>query len=580
MPTLVLGENPTLTPGTTAAPVPAPGTTPPTTAPATTPTIPNEPDTGNPDTFAPTAAIGPAPTVDPFATRPPTLPIPEESGETPSLSPSSSPSDIVLGTATPTAEVVQAEINEMWVVSDPITVEASGATDLQEYKQEFFDVTMKAMQQYLSAYLGEVLLQFNLKLTFLESDTEVTPVGITSGNALVKSYFIISVEYKIGSESMDVLIEFTNNWADKLVEDFFRGTAKVRLIADLEAEEMFLSGFRVIKISVNDGGGDPPNDQGEDEGDFGNIPGDADSGGNDPVDESTKSPTRTPTDAPSTTPEQLSDVEDTPTPTTTSTSNTALYAGIVSAGVVFIALIAVVYSSRRRKRLWFNDAVDSVADSLYSDGLGPPDGKVLPVLTPRGVSMATTHTTRTSLSSGSTPTRSRVKPAAIQLRGQNGKSHGSVSTLGSLNMPLRPVLERRDNEDNESTDTEEKHDDDLMRMEDGPDLLATNTLTSLDNSYSFDRMAETYPEFELYSGVPSTWSVDGLTLEDDEEAERIEQARHRRRWQDEYTDLELRGLPEHESSEGSRRARGSAYSASSGYSGSSHGSAGYRRRVD
>lgn len=447
--------------------------------------------------------------------------------------------------ATPTQEVVLAEeepaTNTMWIYPDPVTVEAIGTIDLATEKQVFFDASMSIMQAYLQSFLGPLLLQFNLKLTFLDSETDFQVVGVTGTKTLIKSYFIVSVEILVGSDNMDILVAFTKQRADELVASFFKGIPLERLLETLASQDVHLDDLRIVKVGISDGGHDPstPTTGGTDEGTAADD-GDVSDGGSS---EGTPQPT---TD---------------PEPKIGRSPNTALYAGIVSAGVLLIAIVAVVHSSRRRKRKWFNDAVESVASSLYSDGMGPPEGKVLPVLTPNGTS---TIRTSTSTVSG----RSRIKPAAITMRSQrsaaasskssNVRSHGSASTRGSHNLssPLGTVQESRMGQEEKL----EEESDVLVRMEDGPDLLASTTLTCLDGeTYSFDNdLAHNYPEFELYSGVPHAWSMDGLTLEDDDEVERILEAR-RNRWQDQSNDAELGGLPEHTSSHSDAESSRSGY---------------------
>jgi len=195
--------------------------------------------------------------------------------------------------------------------------------------------------------------------------------------------------------------------------------------------------------------------------------------------------------------------------------------------------------------MWYEDAFESVSGSLYSDGRGPPDGKVLPVLTPKGTSTIITGKTSTMSSQSS---KSRIKPAAITMRKKSGyRSQGSVSTLGSLNVTLNPVYERQGLDG----DSETEVDDLPLRMEDGPDLVATNALTCLDETASVAGMAANYPEFDVYSGVPNspTWSVDGLTvdgltIDDEEEAQQqLDEENRRQRWREEANGLIERSVP-------------------------------------
>jgi len=130
-------------------------------------------------------------------------------------------------------------------------------------------------------------------------------------------------------------------------------------------------------------------------------------------------------------------------------------------------------------------------------------------------------------------------------------------------MTLNPVLEKLGVEDDAESEEKEDEERALMRLEDGPDLVAGSRLASLDNNYSFDGGAQSsYPDYyRADRGQGSTWSVDGVTLEDDEEAEAIIEQARRRRWQEETYESTLASLPDHRSDLG--YYEGSAYSASS-----------------
>jgi len=432
--------------------------------------------------------------------------------------------------------------NELWVYADPVTVEASGPFDLETAKQVFFDTTMSVIQEYFQSFLGGLLEQFNMDITFLDSDSAVLPFGVTGSTVLVKSYFVVNIDFKVASEEMDILVEFSKVRATELVGSFFTGYPAEQLLEALYYEGIGLDEVRVVEMGVTDDADketadDTESDQVDDEDE--DIPIMPD----DPEDEA------------STDGEPGVEVSNTGSSDSESQPegndggpNTSLIAGIVSGLVIVIALIAVVYSSRRRNRKWFNDALESVSGSLYSDGLGPPDGKVLPVLTSKGTSTTITGRTSISQSLSSASSKSRIKPAAITQRNSNTRpirSQGSVSTLGSFNMTLNPVIEKTGFEEDEHSE-ERSQDDSALRMENGPDLVAAATLSCLDGTSSVNGMVENYPEFDLYSGVPhsSTWSVDGLTIDDEEENRQIrEQEANRRRWREEADALVRRTVP-------------------------------------
>jgi hypothetical protein len=399
------------------------------------------------------------------------------------------------------------------VLATPVTVEASGPIDLATAKEAFFDITMEAMQDYLNSYLGSVLEEFNMKITFHQSQTAVQAVGVTGSTVLVKSYFVLEMDFKVASDSVAILQAFSQSKATDLVKGMFIGTARDKLLTALDEAGIRLESIRVVNADlVTDGTGDvaatapPVSDTGE--------------AGQTTADNEEES---------------------------SGGSNTLLYAGVASAAVVAFGAVALYIAHRRRNRGWFDNAEESIEQSLYSNGgHGPPNGKVLPVLTPNGVS--TTKTSKTSLGSSQTSTRSRVKPAALTLRNkQNVKSQGSVSTLGSF-MALNPVLESLGFEDDGS---EEKEDEETARLRwrfGANDAPASNR-SNFGTNYSYD--GETQPSFRDLesSGQPrgqnSTWSVDGLTVDDDSEAERIIDDARRRRWQDNSGASALGSLPDH-----------------------------------
>lgn len=418
----------------------------------------------------------------------------------------------------------------MRILASPVYVEASGSLDLATAKETFFNVTMAVMQEYLNSYLGPVLEEFDMKITFQDSQTVLLPVGATGSTVMVKSYFVVDMSFKLSSDNIDILQAFTQHRATDLIQGFFKGIPRDKLLAQLDAIGIPLESVRVVDgAPVVDGGNDgtPAPDPSQ-------VSDNSGSSGTDSVG-------------------SQSDEK--------SGSNAALYAGVASAGVVLVAVAAVLYSRRRHNQRWFNNATESVLESMYSEGHGPPDGKVLPVATANAT--AATKTTKSS-SQGSQSTRSRIKPAAITLRSKQAhKSNGSVSTLGSFNMTLNPVLEKLGVEDDAESEEKEDEERALMRLEDGPDLVAGSRLASLDNNYSFDGGAQSsYPDYSRAArGQGSTWSVDGVTLEDDEEAEAIIEQARRRRWQEETYESTLASLPDHRSDLG--YYEGSAYSASS-----------------
>jgi hypothetical protein len=389
-------------------------------------------------------------------------------------------------------------MKEVPVFAHPVTVESSGPIDLATAKETFFNVTMQIMKDYLNANVGPILEEFNLKITFQKSQTEVQQVGVTGAAVLVKSFFRMEMEFKIACESVAILQEFTQRRATNLITGFFNGITRGKLLAELDSVGIRLESIRVVDSSaISDGSSDPETattDEQTGQGQTGNVDiSGSNEGGND--------------------------------------TNALLYAGLAGAGVVTLA--AVVFCAQRRRNGWFDNAEDSIEQSLYSSGgHGPPGGKALPVLTQNGVS--TTKTLKTlSLGSSQNSTRSRVKPAALTLRSkQNMKSQGSVSTLGSFNVILNPVLEKLGVEDDGS---EEREDEEmaLVRLAKGRDLAPASSRSNL-----FDGGAHT---------SNSTWSVDGLTIDDDSEAERIIEQARRRRWQDTSGASALGSLPDHSS---------------------------------
>jgi hypothetical protein len=388
-----------------------------------------------------------------------------------------------------------------------VTVEATGPIDLATAKETFFSITMEVMQDHLNSYLGSVLEEFDMKITFHQSQTAVQPVGVTGSTVLVKSYFVLEMDFKVASDNVEVLQAFSQSKATDLVKGFFVGTARDKLLAALDEAGIRLESIRVVNADlVTDGASDV-------------------------------APTATP----------VSDAEENGQTSaggeaqSSGGSNTLLYAGVASAGVVAFVAVALYIAHRKRKRGWFDNAEESIEQSLYSNGgHGPPNGKVLPVLTPNGVS--TTKTSKTSLGSSQTSTRSRVKPAALTLRNkQNVKSQGSVSTLGSF-MALNPVLESLGFEDDGS---EEKEDEETARLRwrSAANDPPVSTRSNFGTNYSYD--GETQPSYRDQRGQTSTWSVDGLTIDDDSEAERIIDDARRRRWQDNSGASALGSLPDH-----------------------------------
>lgn len=243
---------------------------------------------------------------------------------------------------------------------------------------------------------------------------------------------------------------------------------------------------------------------------------------------------------------------------TKSVTNTAFLVGVVSASVIAAVIGAVLYTSHQKKKnKFFHNASASISDSLYLDGTNQSSGGSrfhLPTRLARGTETALSGGTApiSVVSSSHSTSSSRIKPAALQVRRkrQAQSSQVSVGTVESFNtagFKLNRVEEEKSEEGSQ------------RRMENGPDLVAAATLTSLDGASLSGSIMQKYPEFEFYKKKPapqksSVWSVDGLTLEDcDEEA--VAAGRRRMRWQDDGShDSPVGGLPDHRSSSGSTGA--------------------------
>ena len=416
----------------------------------------------------------------------------------------------LLATAPPNSISIE-EVSEMWVAAENVTVEAKGSVDLSTAQGEVFNQTVSVMRPFFEAYFGDTLKSFQLGLTFLESKTVSVQVGDSGSEALVQSYFVADVSFLISSADMDVLIEFDQAKATEVVNTFYQGESR-----DVLLKLLYGKGIEVESLEVYT----------ED------LPSDDDATDDDETDSNGASP---PTPSPTEDPEQSSEKPET---TETKSTNAALYAGIVSGGVILVAIGAVIYSTRNSDRNFFKDALESVSDSLYNDSLGGPSGgKILPVLSPRG--NATARTGKSSMASSDS--RSRIKPAAITLRKKKAaqQSSESVSTLGSMRFPI----ERRSPTINEGNVEDYDH---LHRMENGPDLVASSASRVLTyHDADIQGLVTNYPEFDIYHQNPyadTAWSVDGMTLEDESLVERP------RRWQDESSETGISGLPDHHSS--------------------------------
>jgi hypothetical protein len=391
---------------------------------------------------------------------------------------------------------------------------AKGSIDLSTAQAEVFNQTVSVMTPFFDAFFQGSLESFKLGLTFLKSETTVLPASSTGSAALVESYFVAEVSFHVETANMDALIAFDKNKATATVEQFYQGQPRDVLLQLLHQKGIELDTIRVFKGSL------PTNAV-------------ANGGG------ATQAPTLPPTTVPHLSAEKPQTT--TPQASAGGGTNTALYAGIVSGGVIMVAIAAVVYTSRRSDGNFFRDAMESVSDSLYNDSfLGPPGGKTLPIFSTRA--NATASTGRSSLASSSY--RCRIKPAAITLRSKKAPQQlsGSVSTIESVRLPpdqesRAPPIDERETDD----------DDHLHRMEDGPDLVACRALTYHDTSVQ--GLIENYPEFDVYHqanpyGGDTAWSVDGLTIEN--ESNSVVSGRPRR-WQDDGESL-LSELPDHNSS--------------------------------
>jgi hypothetical protein len=452
----------------------------------------------------------PSPSVE--LTLPPALSGIEISSFSPVSAGSSSPV-FEAPTNTPTSLIQEAQevtespisaANQLWVRADPVTVEAKGSIDLSTAEAEVFNQTVSVMTPFFEAFFKDSLLTFQLGLTFQESKTQLIPVGKSGSEVLIQSYFTAEVNFLIASDNMEHLIKFDTEKATKTVEEFYRGAPRDVLLELLYSKGIDLESLKVYHEAVS----------------F-----------DEPIDSA----------VPTSVPDPQLSTENAESEAGGGSSNAYLYAGIASGGVIIVAIAGVVYRSKNRNQNFFKDALESISDSLYNDSQGPPGGKMLPVLSTRG--NATARTAKSSLAS-MTSRRSRIKPAALTLRGKKKKaqvSAGSVSTLDSSRF-------KHEQESRSPTTSEEKTEesDYLQRMENGPDLVASTALTYHDDE-SIRGLAANYPEFEMYhqsnAYADTEWSVDGLTLDD---ASLI--PGRPRRWQDESSETGLSALPDHHSS--------------------------------
>jgi hypothetical protein len=377
----------------------------------------------------------------------------------------------------------------------------TGDFDPKQEEAGFFEVIQTSFNLYCQAFIDKLLDEFDITVMFMEDLTQSNTTG--ASGLPITSWCEVNVTFMIGSEIETDLDAFTVDKATQFVSRFFLSSQKTRLINGMGQAGIDLDDIQPFYVLPDD------------------------------VQEKLKADSEQTKDEPMT---QQSSSDG---------SKSALFVAVASGGVIFLALGAVLVSNRRRTRNMNTYGKESHTGdgSSYSDGSAS-----------QAVSFVSGQGT------------SEVLPAALHVRNKRERERqlmmSSNSTVSSYRTTETACLSKKTKTAGEAFDGtaaystgQGVHETALVRLEDGPELVASGALTCLDGDESVGALNEAYPEFDLYqtnaSPPPSpVWSVDNFSNASPYSAEE-DYLVARRRWHDEANDLELIALPDNESDVGS-----------------------------
>jgi hypothetical protein len=388
-----------------------------------------------------------------------------------------------------------------WIQAKPVLLRVTGGFDPKSDKEAFFDVVESNIQPYSRALIGSLLDELTLSMNFVLDLTSYETMALNGeSSTVVTSYATVDVTYKIVSEDLEGIDDFTKEEGSELVRAFFEGNNKLRLFSRLEE-----AGLSVSDISL-----------------LNTLPSSMFQGPTSVFDDNADAEE---TDDPESDNEPATDTAADGTPVEETSkrkggNNTALYAAAISGGVILV-LFGLVFclSYRKRSLIRFH---------------GGKDGHI-----------------STSSSDGSSLGRLGIKPAAIQQRREQSDSSSTISSFYAGDQAKSKHLKFL------STTTEDENS--LTRIEEGPDLVASGALTCLDGDESISELHNLYPEFDMYqsttpprSNSPAAWSVSGISHSTPFSTSTPYNMGEdylvaRQRWHDEANDVAMIALPDHDS---------------------------------
>jgi hypothetical protein len=152
------------------------------------------------------------------------------------LAPSLPPGISDAPSSVPTVVNVQntVEFQELSLHSEPQVFKARGTTDLSTVQQEFFNVVEKIMITFVKSMAGEIVSGFQLTINFLQSGAEEE--GVQGSSVKINSYFDAQVYLDFMYTNDEQIKGLNTQSLNKLVEIFFKGNTLEKVRSSLEQE--------------------------------------------------------------------------------------------------------------------------------------------------------------------------------------------------------------------------------------------------------------------------------------------------------------------------------------------------------
>jgi hypothetical protein len=402
--------------------------------------------------------------------------------------------------------------------------------DPWERSEQMFDIIKEGLHPYFLAMLGNLVQESLVSMTFLEQLTSYEQLGRSSGegNSIATFYSNVNVTLYLVSSEKKSIDDFTSKKAALLIRRYFEGDMKVRLEEQLMDAGMKIKDITLFNSVPEDYDDDEPTDNG------GGIDNGSFNGNDDPAN-TTSNQQGSLTYAGSSESDQGSG------------TSSAFKAAAISGAVAIASIGLLVFAVFRRKRKNWNVQNKSSNQSLSGDSNYGSDAEQS-----KEISYITDSSTTPRDGPHALPEQYRVQKS---IKKEVPASKGA-SRLFSSKLPSVPSFRlarkatgnaKQNNQIQGGTKNVVVDDVDLIRFEEGPDLIASAACVEGGDDENpkhsdFDMYQQTKPSLSNFSDWPSlddvsvstpSYSIAASSIMDEEEYRES-----RKKWQESANDVE------------------------------------------